>query len=137
MFLDLDKFKSVNDAYGHDAGDAVLRATAARLQIAAREADVVARYGGDEFVIVFEGADANGVHSLVARIRSALSAPIDIGGGVTVHCPASIGIADTRTTASNAAALVGAADRAMLEVKKERAASSRDAMRAEVARAVE
>jgi diguanylate cyclase (GGDEF)-like protein/PAS domain S-box-containing protein len=120
-FLDLDKFKSVNDTHGHDAGDAVLRATAARLQTAARDADVVSRYGGDEFVVVYEGADDNAVRNLVERIHNALSTPMDIGGGVTVRCSASVGIADTRTTAPNAAALIAAADRAMLEVKKQHA----------------
>lgn len=122
-FLDLDGFKSVNDTHGHDAGDTVLRATAARLQTAVRDADVVARHGGDEFVVVYEGADDNAVRSLLERIRNALSAPIDIGAGVTVRCGASIGIADTRSTAPNASALIGAADRAMLEVKRQHATS--------------
>ena len=136
-FLDLDKFKSVNDTYGHDAGDAVLRATAARLQTAVRDADVVARYGGDEFVVVYEGADDNAVHSLVDRIYDALIDPIDIGGGVTVRCPASVGIADTRSTASDAAALIGAADHAMLEVKKQHAASRRQDVQPEAVPAVD
>ena len=136
-FLDLDGFKSVNDTHGHDAGDAVLRATAARLQTAVRDADVVARYGGDEFVIVYEGADDTAVRSLVERIHTELSTPIEIGGGVTVRCDASVGIADTRSTAPNAAALIGAADRAMLEVKQQNAPSPRRDMRPEAVHAVE
>jgi len=136
-FLDLDKFKSVNDTHGHDAGDAVLRATATRLQAAVRDADVVARYGGDEFVVVYEGADDNTVHRLVERIHNALRAPIDIGDGVTVCCPASVGIADTRSTAPNAAALIGAADREMLEVKKQQAPSPRHDIRPQAAHAVD
>ncbi len=124
-FLDLDNFKSVNDTHGHDAGDTVLRATAARLLTAARDADVVARYGGDEFVVVYEGADDDARNRLAERIEGALRDPIDIEGGVTVHCPASVGIADTRSTDLNAAALIGAADRAMLEVKKTHAPSPR------------
>ncbi len=124
-FLDLDNFKSVNDTHGHDAGDAVLRATAERLLTAVRDADVVARYGGDEFVVVYEGADDDARNRLARRIDDALREPIDIGGGVTVWCPASVGVADTRSTAPNAAALVGAADRAMLEAKKAQTPSRR------------
>jgi diguanylate cyclase (GGDEF)-like protein len=104
-FLDLDNFKSVNDTYDHDAGDTVLRVTAARIQTAVREADVVARYGGDEFVVVYESADGNAGYALTARIEHALDAPIHIGNGITVHCPPSIGISDTRTTTPDAAAL--------------------------------
>ena len=115
----------------------MLRATAARLQTAVRDADVVARYGGDEFVVVYEGADANAVRSLVERIHNTLSAPIEVGGGVTVRCCASVGIADTRSTAPNASALIGAADRAMLEVKKQHAPSPRHDVRPEAVRAVE
>ncbi len=136
-FLDLDGFKSVNDTHGHDAGDAVLRATAARLQTAVRDADVVARYGGDEFVVVHEGADGSAARSLVERIHNALSAPIEVGGGVTVRCGASVGIADTGSTEPNASALIGAADRAMLEVKRRHALSPRHDVRPDAERAVE
>ncbi len=116
-FLDLDSFKSVNDEYGHDAGDTVLRTTAERLQSAVRDADVVARFGGDEFVVVCEGADdETGI--VAERIEEQLSAPIDIGNGVTVRCRPSIGMASTLTTAKNANALINAADRAMLAAKR-------------------
>ena len=123
--LDLDGFKAVNDTHGHEAGDTVLCATAARLQAAVRGADVVARYGGDEFVVVCEGADDNAVRSLVERIRTALSAPIEVDSGVTVCCRVSIGVADTRSTDPDASALIRAADRAMLEVKKQHIPSPR------------
>jgi diguanylate cyclase (GGDEF)-like protein len=119
-FLDLDNFKSVNDTYGHEAGDTVLRVTAARLQTAARDADVVARYGGDEFVVVYEGTDDYTGDQLTQRIEDALDTPINIGNGITVRCCPSIGISDTRTTIANAAALISTADHAMLEVKMTR-----------------
>jgi len=119
-FLDLDNFKAVNDTYGHEAGDTVLRITAARLQTVAREADVVARYGGDEFVVVYEDMDDNTRYQLTKRIERALDAPIDVRNGVFVRCTPSIGISDTRTGTSDAAALINAADHAMLEVKMTR-----------------
>ena len=123
--LDLDGFKAVNDTHGHEAGDVVLRTMAARLQSAVRDADVVARYGGDEFVVVYESVDDNTVRGLVERIHSALSDPIDIGAGVTVRCRVSIGIADTRTTDPDASALINAADRSMLDSKKRPAPTPR------------
>ena len=123
--LDLDGFKAVNDTHGHDAGDVVLRTMAARLQTAVRDADVVARYGGDEFVVVYDGADDDAVGNLVERIHTALSTPVEIGDGVTVRCRASIGIADTRRIDPDASALITAADLAMLEAKKQHTASPR------------
>ncbi len=119
-FLDLDDFKSVNDTYGHEAGDTVLRFTADRLRAALRDEDVIARYGGDEFVIVCEGADESSSGDLAERIQAALDVPIDIEEGVSVLCRPSVGVADTRTTAFDAAALIDAADHAMLDVKNVR-----------------
>ncbi len=124
-FLDLDDFKAVNDTYGHEAGDAVLRATADRLQAAVRDADVVARYGGDEFVVVYEGADDDAIQHFGERIDAALSSPIDVGGGVAVRCAPSVGVADSRNTANTPAALIRAADQAMLEVKRARGTARR------------
>ena len=66
--VDLDGFKRVNDEIGHDAGDEVLRAAARALQAATRKADVVARYGGDEFVIIFPDTETEGARSVAARI---------------------------------------------------------------------
>jgi diguanylate cyclase (GGDEF)-like protein len=117
-FLDLDNFKAVNDLHGHDAGDTVLRTTATRLQTAVRDADVVARYGGDEFVIIYETSDDLASNHLAQRITDALDLPIDITDNLSVYCPASIGISDTRTTIADAAALITSADRAMLEHKR-------------------
>jgi diguanylate cyclase (GGDEF)-like protein/PAS domain S-box-containing protein len=121
-FLDLDGLKKVNDTYGHDAGDSVLCETARRLMSIVRGADTVARIGGDEFVIVFEPNDPNS-HNLVSRIDAALAEPITIEPSVTVHCPASIGVADTRTVGSDGATLLAAADEAMYVVKRARQAA--------------
>lgn len=116
-FLDLDDFKSVNDTYGHDAGDAVLCETARRLQSIVRTADVVARIGGDEFVVVYEPSFTTS-DDLVRRISDALSAPIQLTATMSTSCSASIGTADTRKVGYSAAALLAAADAAMYEVKR-------------------
>ena len=118
-FLDLDGLKKVNDTYGHDAGDSVLIETARRLKSIVRGADTVARIGGDEFVIVFEPNDPSS-QNLVARIDAALAEPICITPSTSVVCPASIGVADTRTVGSNGGTLLAAADEAMYEVKRAR-----------------
>ena len=118
-FLDLDGFKNVNDTYGHDVGDLVLCEITRRLLTVVRGADTVARIGGDEFVIVYEPNDAN-AHNLTQRLDRALSEPIRISPTVVVRCPASIGIADTRTVGYNGVALLAAADEAMYEAKRAR-----------------
>jgi diguanylate cyclase (GGDEF)-like protein/PAS domain S-box-containing protein len=130
-FLDLDGFKDVNDTYGHDAGDIVLCEIARRLLAIVRGADTVARIGGDEFVIVFEPNDPNS-RNLVSRIDRALSEPIDITPGIAVRCPASIGIADTRTVGSNGATLLAAADEAMYTVKRARKVAQKSVERGRV-----
>jgi diguanylate cyclase (GGDEF)-like protein/PAS domain S-box-containing protein len=118
-FLDLDGFKIINDTYGHDAGDTVLRETARRLLANVREADVVARVGGDEFVVVAESRSVTS-DSLVDRINEALAPPIELSPGVSVICLASIGEADTSKVGRDPAGLIAAADAAMYEVKKAR-----------------
>lgn len=89
LFVDLDRFKQVNDQLGHAAGDEVLRVCAGRLQAAVREVDVVARVGGDEFVVVCEDLSEEAVADLVRRIEETVGEPIDVGGTVQVH--ASVG----------------------------------------------
>ena len=116
-YLDLDDFKDINDSFGHDVGDKVLCATAQRLLAVVRGADVVARLGGDEFVIVYEPNDPS-ADRLVQRIEAALSSPIDIGDSVEVFCPASVGVADTRTVGYDSARLLAAADAAMYQRKR-------------------
>ena len=118
-FLDVDGLKAVNDSYGHDAGDTVLRETARRLVEAVRSADVVGRLGGDEFVVVFEPGTIAPAE-VERRIDAALSTPIALGGEVEVVCPASIGIADTTQVEADPAALLAAADLAMYTAKRAR-----------------
>ncbi len=116
-YIDLDDFKSVNDSYGHDAGDVVLCETAKRLQSIVRAADIVARLGGDEFVVVFEPSYTTS-DDLVDRITEALSVPVAVTDTIALGCPASIGSADTRTAGYDSAALLAAADAAMYEAKR-------------------
>ena len=118
-YLDLDGFKVVNDTYGHDAGDIVLCETARRLVSTVRSADLVARIGGDEFVIIYEPNDPSS-RDLLQRLERALAAPIDISDTESVFCSASIGQADTRNVERTSGALLAAADAAMYENKRAR-----------------
>jgi diguanylate cyclase (GGDEF)-like protein/PAS domain S-box-containing protein len=113
LFLDLDNFKQVNDAYGHAAGDAVLVELGRRLRTAVRPADTVARLGGDEFVVVCEEVDAETALALGRRLEAAIREPLEVGG-VTHLLSASIGIALGRTDPD---ALLGDADTAVYEAK--------------------
>ncbi|MBI2708805.1 MAG: EAL domain-containing protein [Actinobacteria bacterium] len=93
LFVDLDRFKLVNDGLGHDAGDALLREVAARLRSAVRAEDVVARLGGDEFVVVVHGASEHRVAlDLAQRVQQELGQPVDLGGELSV-VGASVGVA--------------------------------------------
>lgn len=92
LFLDVDRFKPVNDGYGHTAGDGVLREIASRLQAAVRSTDTVGRLGGDEFAVVCEDAGREEALVVAERILAALEVPVVIGGGEHV-VSASIGIA--------------------------------------------
>jgi len=116
-FLDLDGFKHVNDTFGHGAGDVVLCETANRLLAIVRNADIVARVGGDEFVVVYEPNEVSS-DSLVARIDRELCAPVNVTPTTVVTCRASIGVADTRTVGYNSVDLLDAADTAMYEAKR-------------------
>jgi diguanylate cyclase (GGDEF)-like protein/PAS domain S-box-containing protein len=92
LFIDLDNFKTVNDRFGHAAGDAVLVELAARLRTAVRPADTVARLGGDEFIVVCEDVDCAAATALGRRLEEAIRRPLMVGG-VAHRLSASIGIA--------------------------------------------
>ena len=115
-YVDLDRFKPINDAHGHRVGDEVLVATAGRLLRAARGTDLVARIGGDEFAIACEGVTPGELEAIGERIVSAMSAPVRVGNlllpvGATVGCVVGEVGADPD-------AVLGGADVALYEAKR-------------------
>ena len=124
LFLDLDQFKTINDANGHLVGDELLVKVAARLGTAIRPSDTLARFGGDEFVIVCEDADAVEAQHIANRLAAALKDPIDVGGSLQ-YVSASIGIAVSPPLEADPNALLRYADTAMYDAKARGRARSR------------
>jgi diguanylate cyclase (GGDEF)-like protein/PAS domain S-box-containing protein len=120
VFIDLDGFKDVNDRYGHDAGDVVLREVAERLAAVTRPSDTVARYGGDEFVVLLDGLrdGATEAEAIAQRLIDAISSvPISFGRRVTITASAGVAIAPGRL--DNPERLITAADRLMYRAKRD------------------
>jgi diguanylate cyclase (GGDEF)-like protein len=123
VFIDLDRFKPVNDLYGHDVGDRLLVEVAARLREVVRPTDLVARFGGDEFVVVATNLPNLGsVAALAARIERGLNGAVALGRA-SVPVQVSIGYALARAGAT-AGTLIGEADAAMYAVKEARRGAS-------------
>lgn len=118
LFVDLDRFKPVNDAFGHGAGDELLQAVAQRLQTCVRESDTVARVGGDEFVVLLAVIESVIDASAVARkIHAALIEPLTLSQGQSVTISSSTGIAIYPEHGSDEAELTQHADAAMYQAK--------------------
>jgi diguanylate cyclase (GGDEF)-like protein/PAS domain S-box-containing protein len=126
-FIDLDGFKSVNDAHGHDAGDAVLRTFSDRLRETLRPSDDVARYGGDEFVILCRQASAGAERAVADRLDRVLETAIEFSGG-RWHPSASIGFARARV-GEDLSAVLRRADEAMYASKRDIRASGHRSLR--------
>jgi diguanylate cyclase (GGDEF)-like protein/PAS domain S-box-containing protein len=119
LFIDLDKFKLVNDLYGHTAGDQLLQTVARRIQECVRHADTVARIGGDEFVVVLEQVSRPEFAALVKeKIHAALAEPIDLGEGRMLQATASVGVAHYPEHGADMAQLLRHADQAMYAAKQ-------------------
>jgi diguanylate cyclase (GGDEF)-like protein len=112
--IDIDRFKQYNDTYGHLAGDELLEAVAKLVESNSRSTDVVARYGGDEFAVIFRNTGIEGAHRLAERIRTAIEEAPWPRGDIT----ASIGIAAGIPSAATPSRLIDAADRALYRSKE-------------------
>lgn len=131
--VDIDRFKPLNDTYGHAVGDAVLVEVAARLERIARSGDVIARWGGEEFIVLLPGSDVDQARAAAERLRAAVSdSPIGFPGSehsscVTVSVGAAAGSGAVLDT------LVVAADDALYEAKR----AGRDRVAAAAVRAAD
>ena len=122
IYVDLDRFKPINDQYGHAAGDRVLREIARRLTAESPPGVSVGRFGGDEFVVVGPASDLDDVERLAARLAAVLVAPIDLRSGEVVQVGASTGAAFSRPRLMSPDELVELADAALYRVKETRPA---------------
>jgi diguanylate cyclase (GGDEF)-like protein len=118
LFIDLDLFKSVNDTFGHAAGDVLLQEVGRRLRTCVRESDTVARLGGDEFLVLLTGmAYPKRTVAVAGKIRACLAQPFAVGEACVAVSP-SIGIAAYPEHASDHETLIRYADEAMYEAKR-------------------
>ncbi|ABM30829.1 diguanylate cyclase [Paracidovorax citrulli] len=118
MLMDLDKFKSVNDTYGHDAGDVVLKEAAARIQKIIRSSDTLARLGGDEFAILVRTDDPQTLSHIATAIVEVVRQPIPLQPGLAAEVGTSIGIAFAPAHSRRGAEVVHWADQAMYTAKR-------------------
>jgi len=115
---DIDRFKSVNDTHGHDAGDEVLKEFAARIRSTVRGADLACRFGGEEFVVIMPDTLPETAAAIAERLRHVVeSQPFQLRNGATLTITASLGISSTVWGAESAEQLLKQADRALYEAK--------------------
>lgn len=118
LMIDSDNLKAVNDSYGHEAGNRLLRQLTRLIQAELRYTDVLARYGGDEFIVLLPETPSKGAVEVAGRIRDAVaSAPLD-AEGKHIPCTVSIGAATHPADGSTLDAVVARADRAMYQAKQ-------------------
>jgi len=120
LYIDLDRFKQVNDRFGHAVGDALLSTVGERMRSSLRQPDRAFRLGGDEFAVLLENAEPDQAEALGTRLLGVMGTPYHLGGQVIDFVTPSIGIAFYPQDASDADALTRAADIAMYQAKQER-----------------
>ncbi len=118
LLCDIDHFKKVNDTYGHDVGDVVIKALADVLKRQKRDTDAVGRFGGEEFVVVCEETDAAGAMLLAERVRTEFEATTTHSGSVSVKCTCSVGVATFPAAGKEWEALFKATDEALYVSKR-------------------
>ncbi len=119
-FIDLDRFKQVNDTYGHDVGDSLLECISERLRNLLRSSDKAYRLGGDEFTVICPGTDGTAANALFERLLIALSEPVAVDGVLVDFVTPSIGFAIAPDHANTTETLLKCADEAMYEAKQQR-----------------
>jgi len=118
LMVDLDDFKAVNDRYGHETGDGVLRFFARELRGEVRTADLPARFGGDEFVVLMTGVDAAKATRIAEQLMEHFGEVVYQPEGLALRCAISVGNAQIETGSESPAEVLAAADRSMYEVKR-------------------
>ena len=122
IFFDVDHFKRVNDTYGHEAGDAVLKTISVTAQEQCRQPDILGRYGGEEFLMILPETDLEQAGALAERLRQAIESQTSLTGQHQIRVTATFGVTcyspKTTTTPPDLADLIKQADTAMLEAKK-------------------
>jgi two-component system, cell cycle response regulator len=120
LFTDIDYFKSINDTYGHDAGDAVLREFAARCRRNTRGIDLACRFGGEEFVIIMPDTDIVRAFQVGERLRTYIAAePFQLNSNTRLRVTASVGLATLEHTDDTVEMLFKRADKALYAAKRE------------------
>jgi len=118
LFIDLDHFKQINDSFGHQAGDACLRAIIDPIHVELRQSDVIGRYGGEEFVVILSSADAAAANPIAQRILERVAAVQVDGFGKPIRLTCSIGIAASDTLGVWGEHLIAQADAAVYVAKR-------------------
>jgi diguanylate cyclase (GGDEF)-like protein len=118
LMVDLDHFKRINDVHGHPAGDAVLVEVAARVRGVLRESDQVARYGGEELVVLVPGCGPAGAYAVAERVRRAIGGRTVRFGGAGLRVTASLGVAAARDAGERLQGLIARADEALYRAKR-------------------
>jgi len=124
-FIDLNDFKQINDQYGHEAGDILLRSVGQNLQACLRNTDTVCRYGGDEFIVIIEEIKGgNHLDTVLDTLKTAISEPIKVETDTIIRPRASIGMALYPDDAADSESLIREADMAMYTAKKDKILSA-------------